>query len=240
MILVGAGQLLQLPATQDIRFDRYGEGSPITIAIHGSPGTRSDFTRLGPLIAGTVYALDMPGFGDSPMAAQDYGVDAAGAVVLDFMDRQGIDRARVLGYSWGGAVAVEAAVAAPARITEVVLLDSMGIPEAEPIAVYPLERLRYWVSAPFLLAYPGSLVLDLPTRHGFLRSYLDTDLKQVADHLATLQTPTLIVHGRHDTVVEPWAAERMHELLPHSELRWFDGGHGTIFYDGKVIAEALE
>ncbi|MEM9388002.1 MAG: alpha/beta fold hydrolase [Pseudomonadota bacterium] len=239
-MVVGVGQLLQLPATQDIRFDRYGDGSPVTIAVHGSPGTRGDFSLLAPLIDGTVYALDMPGFGGSRMGARDYGVDAAAEVVLAFMNRQSIDRARVLGYSWGGAVAVEAAIAAPERISQIVLLDSMGIPEAEPIPVYPLERLRYWISAPFLLAYPGSLVLDLRTRHGFLRSYLDTDLNEVAYHLRSLQTPTLIVHGRHDTVVEPWAAERMHELVPHSELRWFDGGHGTIFYDGRVIAEALQ
>ncbi len=240
LVVSGVVQLVQLPAHEDISFDRYGSGEPVTIAVHGSPGTRQDFLRLAPLLNGTVYALDMPGFGDSPAAARDYGVDAAADVVLDFMDREAIREATVLGYSWGGAVAVESAVAAPERITRVVLLDSMGLPEAEPIPVYALERLRYWISAPFLLVYPGSMVLDLSRRHGFLRSYLDTDLRQVAAHLRELETPTLIVHGRRDTVVPPWAAERMHEIVTHSELRWFDGGHGTIFYDGKVIAEALK
>ncbi|MEO0975196.1 MAG: alpha/beta hydrolase [Pseudomonadota bacterium] len=239
LLVVGSVQLLQRPAPNDIAYDRYGEGEPVTIAIHGSPGTRKDFTRLAPLLNGTVYALDMPGFGDSPWLAKDYGVDGAADIVLDFLNAQGLSKVTMLGYSWGGAVAVETAIDAPERVERVILLDSMGIPEAEPIPVYALERARYFASAPFLLAYPGAMVLDIASRHGFLRSYIDTDLREVAAHLARLSQPALIVHGRQDTVVPPWAAERMHELIPDSELRWFEGGHGTIFYDGGVIAEAI-
>lgn len=240
LLLAGAVQTALVPRPSDLRVDRYGAGAPVTIAVHGSPGSRRDFVRLAPHLKGTVYALEMPGFGDSRPFARDYGADAAARRVLHFMDRRQIDRATVLGYSWGGAVAIETAFLAPARVEGIVLLASMGITAAEPIPVYPLERLRYLLSAPSLLLYPGAWVLDLATRHGFLRSYIDTDLAAVEAHLSRLQVPARVVHGRRDTVVPPWAAERLAARIPDAELRWFEGGHGTIYRDGAVIAEALQ
>ncbi|MCA9478678.1 MAG: alpha/beta hydrolase, partial [Nanoarchaeota archaeon] len=114
-----------------IAYKTYGEGEKILIAIHGSPGSKNDFDRLGPLLTNyTVYALDMPGFGESTKRAKDYGFSQASEVLLSFMDIQGIDKAEILGYSWGGGVASTFASTHPERTTQLIMLAGVGVPEA--------------------------------------------------------------------------------------------------------------
>ena len=42
--------------------------------------------------------------------------------------------------------------------------------------------------------------------------------------LPDLKVPTLVVAGQHDTFTPAWLSERMHELLPNSELLMIPGG----------------
>mgnify|MGYP006308653729 CR=1 FL=1 len=62
----------------------YGGGRTPLVAIHGSPGSRADFSTLGPALQDhfTVFAFDMPGFGESARVPGHWGY-AAAADALD-------------------------------------------------------------------------------------------------------------------------------------------------------------
>jgi pimeloyl-ACP methyl ester carboxylesterase len=68
-----------------------------------------------------VVAVDLPGFGE---AAVDQEEDAPWRDVLVTMDELGIDRATLVGNSFGGSVAQRVAVLAPERIASLVLISS--------------------------------------------------------------------------------------------------------------------
>lgn len=102
------------------------------LLLHGALGARDTLrpleAALAPLVpAGTdVRAHEFAGHGDTPDAdaAPDapYDVARMAARLLDAMDRDGIARATVFGYSMGGYVALLLAAEHPARVRAVVTL----------------------------------------------------------------------------------------------------------------------
>jgi pimeloyl-ACP methyl ester carboxylesterase len=68
--------------------------------------------------------LDLRGFGRSPLPAAPF---AHASDLLDVMDACGVERAVLVGASMGGRVVLEAAVAAPERVTALVLAGA-GLP----------------------------------------------------------------------------------------------------------------
>ncbi len=109
--------------------DDVGSGPPL-ILLHAGIADRTMWAEhLQPLAnAGLrVLAVDLPGFGDAPVSAQQ---DAPWNDVLATMDALGIERATLVGNSLGGLVAQRVAVLAPERVQALVLVSSgaSGIP----------------------------------------------------------------------------------------------------------------
>src|SRR6202035_5627693 len=69
-------------------------------------------------------AVDRPGYGSSPLAACGFAANTR--AVLDDLDSRGIQRAVLVGHSYGGGVALRTASLAPHRVEAVVLLASVG------------------------------------------------------------------------------------------------------------------
>jgi pimeloyl-ACP methyl ester carboxylesterase len=72
-----------------------------------------------------VYALDLLGYGESGSETLDYKRQAA--ALLELMDAEGLERATIGGVSWGGMIALELALTAPARVERLILVDSSGM-----------------------------------------------------------------------------------------------------------------
>lgn len=116
---------LELGGGRDVSVLTLGRG-PDVVLVHGLGGTKSSFFETAAALAAgghRVHALDLPGFGASskPLRAPYTGPWFATAV-LDAMDALGVERAGLAGNSMGGRVAIEAALAAPERVTGVALL----------------------------------------------------------------------------------------------------------------------
>jgi pimeloyl-ACP methyl ester carboxylesterase len=106
---------------------RGGAGEPL-LFLHavGGAGTWLEFHRL---LAGTfdVIAPDHPGFGGSDEFGDVEAVDDLVFHYLDVMDALRLERAHVVGASFGGWIAAELAVTAPHRISSLVLLSPAGL-----------------------------------------------------------------------------------------------------------------
>ena len=128
------------------------------VFLHGQPGSGSDWQQvIGRLPAQwRAIAPDRPGYGGNPRPAAGF---AAGAhAVLDQMDSCGIQRAVLVGHSYGGGVALSAAGLAPDRVEAVVLLASVGpgcvngwdkllaAPGAGPLCALTAWQLTPWIA----------------------------------------------------------------------------------------------
>ncbi|HSO23520.1 MAG TPA: alpha/beta hydrolase [Chondromyces sp.] len=78
---------------------------------------------LGQLFPLTAY--DLRGHGRSEITAAGYTTAAMAADLLALLDHLGVERAHLVGHSFGGAVALHAAVLAPGRVASLTLVDAI-------------------------------------------------------------------------------------------------------------------
>jgi 4,5:9,10-diseco-3-hydroxy-5,9,17-trioxoandrosta-1(10),2-diene-4-oate hydrolase len=122
-----------------------GEGDPI-VFIHGLSGAWVNWLENIPHFARDhrVIAMDLPGFGDSPMPAEKISIAGYGRIVDELLDALGIDRAVIVGNSMGGFIAAEIAIQFGTRVENLVLISAAGISiehqRNEPV-LHVLERL---------------------------------------------------------------------------------------------------
>jgi pimeloyl-ACP methyl ester carboxylesterase len=85
-------------------------------------------TELAPMLTKAgfrVIAPDAPGFGQSPpLPPERYELDSLVELLAGVLDDRGIERATLMGHSWGGSIALAFAAQAPERAKGLVLVDS--------------------------------------------------------------------------------------------------------------------
>jgi pimeloyl-ACP methyl ester carboxylesterase len=105
--------------------DQRGDGEPFVLLHAGIADRRMFAEHLGPLAAAGLraIALDLPGFGEAPVAS---GPDGPWLDVLETVDAIGVERFAVAGNSFGGAVALRVAALAPERVAALALFSAPG------------------------------------------------------------------------------------------------------------------
>lgn len=94
----------------------------------GSGTSGAYLTEVAPALTAAglwLLAPDAPGYGKSPALPPDaYETGSLVGMVRGLLDERGIDRAIVMGHSWGGTVMTAFAAAHPERVDGLVLVDS--------------------------------------------------------------------------------------------------------------------
>src|SRR6059036_4163764 len=96
---------------------------PAVILVHGLGGFAESWRHNIRPLAGraTVYALDLPGFGDSAKPRTRYRLAYFAGALRSFMDGLGLAQASLVGHSLGGAVSVTYALTHPSRVERLAL-----------------------------------------------------------------------------------------------------------------------
>lgn len=128
-----------------------GEGEPL-VFIHGLSGCWQNWLENIPHFAKTrrVIALDLPGFGASPMPTEKISINGYAAVVDQLLDQLDIGEAAIVGNSMGGFIGAELAIEFATRVDRLVLVSAAGLTTAEMHNDKTLTALR---TAENLLAY---------------------------------------------------------------------------------------
>jgi len=219
-----------------------GGGTPIVL-IHGL-GDRDE--AWAPMLkrlkrAGFhVYAPDLLGYGRSPRPLDgDYSISGQTKFVYDFIQALGLQKTDLGGWSMGGWIALKLALDHPDLIDRVVVYDPAGIrfqlsePKNlfEPQTTDDVQRL-------FSIMEPDAKPLPMNVRRDLLREIqaiqwtIDKNLSSMTENdlletqLPSLSEPLLIVWGADDHLIPLSVGEKMHQLVPNSELDILAGcGH---------------
>ena len=111
-----------------IGYRRGGQG-PVLLLLHGIAGSSLTWVPAMRLLQSdyTVLAPDFLGHGASEKPLGDYSLGNLATVMRDFLNLLGIDRATVVGQSFGGGVAMQFAYQFPERCERLVLVDAGGL-----------------------------------------------------------------------------------------------------------------
>jgi len=121
----------------------HGDGPAVLLLHAGIADRRMWDEHLEPLGAAgrRVVAVDLPGFGE---AALEQGPVAHWEDVVETMDGLGIERAALVGSSFGAAVALRVAALHPERVSSLLLFSGSAAPEPDPspelLAVWEAEE----------------------------------------------------------------------------------------------------
>jgi len=197
-----------------------------------------------------VIRFDLPGIGlTDPPPDANYGIERYVRFVAAMLDALGVSRCVLAGNSFGGQVAWETALAHPARVDKLILVDAAGypfqpksIPLGFRIARIPLlNRLmehtlpRRVIESSLRNVYgdPGKvtpllvdryfeLTLHEGNRHALARRLAQAPADIHPGRIAELKLPTLILWGAQDRLLPPADADSFHRAIGGSRLIVFD------------------
>ena len=230
-----------------------GAGPPVVLLHGGGPGASgaSNYSRNIEALARNFHVIvpDMPGYGRSAK-----GVDRADPFgyladhIRGMLDELGIDRAHLVGNSYGGSCALRLALDTPQRVDRLVLMGPGGVGTTRGLPTAGLKS---------LLAYYGGEGPNLEKLGTFIRSYLVFDGDAVPDELIEsryaasidpevladpplqrppdlrtlwrmdftrdrrlggLSIPTLVIWGRDDKVNKPSGAAMLAKRMPNADV----------------------
>jgi pimeloyl-ACP methyl ester carboxylesterase len=132
-----------------------GEGDAI-VFVHGLSGSWPNWLEQLPVFAQShrVIAMDLPGFGHSPMPTEPITISAYARVLDGLLEELGVSAATLVGNSMGGFVSAELAIAFPQRVERLVLVSAAGISTYRHRDVERIEPYLRRV-APMIAIYTG-------------------------------------------------------------------------------------
>jgi pimeloyl-ACP methyl ester carboxylesterase len=217
---------------------------PVVVLVHGLGGRAEDWIDLAPHLAKAgfrVYMPDLLGYGRSERPADfSYSVRDEAGVVIGFMDALGLQRVDLGGWSMGGWIAQLVAGEAPGRVQRLMLFDSAGLdtaPEWDTRLFTPTTAGQLAQLDALLMPHPPPVpgfvardVLRFSNRRAWVVQRAMASMltgRDVTDNLLpALKMPVLIAWGAEDHITPVDQAEKMHRLVPQSELEILAGcGH---------------
>jgi pimeloyl-ACP methyl ester carboxylesterase len=250
-----------------VYFERAGTGPPL-LFLNGSGSTIETSRLLIDLFKPRFDVLvhDQRGLGKTEIPSEPYSMADYAADAIAVLDAVGWQRCRVVGVSFGGMVAQELAVTAPARVERLALVCTS--PGGVGGASYPLHELvdldpdahadahvrlmdtRF--DDAWLAAHPNdqALVDMMNRRRGGERSSeqlrgerAQLDARQyhdVCSRLSVVASPTLVASGRYDAIAPPSNGAAIAERIPGAELRVYEGGHAFFAQDRRALLDILD
>lgn len=232
---------------------RSGEGPPVVLVPGGTLWLYSYRDLIAALSTSfTVYAVDMPGQGytDDVPGDFDYDLESMSDALGTFMSAVGLEQASVVGHSWGGAISIAFAQRHPARVTKLGLLASPGlddpstaifeameIPLVGEVIGKLMDRSTFEDGLRDMFVHQARLTeedvdeywVPLTRRANRAAMWLEQrsfDYSLTEQSLSDIDTPTMVLWGDQDGIVEPWQAHELGRRIPDAQVEMLPGcGH---------------
>lgn len=229
-----------------LRYLKQGEGGQPAVLIHGFTGSLDNWLFNHAVLAHqrAVYALDLPGHGQSSKDVGDGSLDMLIGALQGWLDALRLSRVHLVGHSLGGAVALGMALRNPDRVRSCTLIASAALgPEIDADYVEGVvEANRRKQLKPYLerlFADPSRVTRQLVDELlkfkrldgvrdalGKLSKKFVANGKQVTvfrNELEQLQSPTQVVWGDKDQIIPSSHAADLPDLISVELLA--DCGH---------------
>jgi pimeloyl-ACP methyl ester carboxylesterase len=252
----------------EIVFERRGSGSPLVL-LHGIGHRWQAWAPVLDALSAShdVIAVDLPGFGRSPLLPEGRGYDMASAVqaCADIFEDMGLGRPHVAGNSLGAAISLElasrglvssATALAPAgfwtprdrawALRVLSFIRSSGRAPAAFRSVAVRNRLFRLAAGSLLYGHPSRMTAeimldDLVSMTGAKAFDLVADAGRQYAYAAPPPTvPVTVAWGTRDRILWPRQARRAAELLPRARHVWLYGaGHVPMIDEPEQVAQVI-
>ena len=248
--------------TLNIYFEMAGEGDPMLVFSGTGGDLRKKPTILDSQLTAdfNVISYDQRGLGQSEKPKDGYTMAAYAEDAAALMDALEIERAHVLGISFGGMVAQEFALAYPNRLKRLAMFcTSPGGTGGISYPLHELEHLDLETRAKTMLLLGDTRIDDdvIKTNPELVNvtmarldrsefAHEDGHARGISGQLSArkahdcwarlehITCPVWLAGGRFDGIALPQSMENMAARLPDASLKFYDGGHLFMVQDRDV------
>jgi len=232
------------------------QGTPM-ILLHGYSDSWFSYSLVLSALARDrrVYALDLRGHGNSDRPASGYAMRDLADDVVAFMDAKAIARATIVGHSMGGFVAQRVALAAPQRVSALVLMGT-GTAPRNFVGLDQFEKFVKDLSDPVPDAFARDFqmsTIQAPVSQAFIDRAVAESLKlparvwreimaglmayEPAVALGRSRIPTLVVHGLKDPYISSAEADSLAAMVGTTRVvKYANAGHAMHWEHPGVVA----
>jgi len=236
-----------------------GQGAP-TVLIHGLGSSGADWAFQAPALAphGRIIVPDLSGCGHSSAPERGYSVAAWAAETWAMLDALGVQSPNLVGFSMGGAVALEMALQRPEAVPRLSLINSLATYridhwtkwctariDAALVRLVGIERTAALIAAR-LFPDPGqaamraraAIVIGSVPAKTYLEQARALERWSAVSRLEQLRSRTLLIAAEYDYT--PLAEKRMLAARIGAEIVVVrDSRHGTPFDAIRITNAAL-
>lgn len=238
-----------------MHYRTHGEGAETIVLIHGNIASTRWWDKFLPLLppAYTAVFMDLRGCGQSGHPAGGYTIAQFAADVHALVRALGREQFHLVGHSMGGQIAMYYALAHPAAVRTLTLVDSVP---AAGLALDDEARRMFDVLRTDKTALRQAVNTCMPfSDDGDFAQLITDDAWQCApniysDNPATMHdtvllprigdiaAPTLIVHGRHDQIIPPDTMASTIAAWPDAQVVWLPAcGHSPPIERPVIFSE---
>lgn len=226
-----------------LRYVDAGAGPPVLL-LHGFGSSIEVWAGQMPALARRhrVIAIDLKGFGWSDRPPGDYSPEAEAHLAWQVLDALGIERASIVGHSWGASVALAMALEAPGRVDRLALVSAWAYDDQLPAFYWWArmdglgelafatffrrgsdERLAASFHDPDLISEEMAEMversLDRPgTAAAALAVLRGQGYRRIEGRYRRIAAPALVLWGREDRVSALRYGQRLARELPRARL----------------------
>jgi poly(3-hydroxyoctanoate) depolymerase len=194
-----------------------GSGDPVLL-LNGMSRPMDSWSFFADALGDrTVIAYDAPGVGASETPAVPYSMPMLADIAARVLDAVGVERADVVGYSHGGAVAQQLAVGYRTRVNRLVLLATACGVGAVP--GHPRDVTRLLLTPNRETRWPR------PDPVGLLWQVAAISTWSSIPVLGCIDAPTLVVCGDRDRAVVPANSKLLAARIRDARLEIVHAGH---------------
>ena len=246
-----------------IRVQTSGHGPPLLLVM-GIGGNLEMWEPLRRLLPNRrLISFDMPGTGGSSTSWVPLPMTALARLATGVLSHLGIERADVLGVSWGGVLAQILAIHHPKSVGKLVLAATscgQGSIPGSPSTLWIMATPRRYYSPAYLnrvapnlyggkaRSEPETFRQQAAARHtrppsilGYASQIFAIATTSTIPSARRIKSPTLILAGSDDPLVPSINSRMLHRLIPESTLCIVpDAGHMFLFDSATEVAPIIE
>ena len=227
----------------DVHYKVEGEGETV-VFVHGLSDDLNYWEFLATNLKNEyrVIRFDLPGHGQSELGENEISIDYYSDCLIGILNELNVDNINLIGFSLGGAIALNFALRYCEKVDSLVLMSSFSGVNNHLMDVFAKFKCALDISfeefydliLPMVLCYDvidaNRNELDLLKQMASQTANTEAYIKaidacgdfDVGDELSKIEVPTLILAGKYDEITVPDIQKEIHANIPNSKLIVFD------------------